>query len=592
MQRINEQDVETEDLELPEINQAYRPGSRPAVFGIGDPYKVGQRLGERELALNSLEGLPAPKPQPPPRAWRASMRGLSKRISLTPSEMPYPSALFRQNDPVKAEQVLGLRPFNAPPVPPKTPSTIATHQVPAPLGWHEGSRSSKSTLPIYKEPLSPTLVSEPLNGRTAWLHAATAVLVVFNCWGLSNAFGLLQAYYEQYHLKGTSPSTIAWIGSTQLALVFGLGVPVGRLVDRGYFRLIFHSGSFVMVLGIFVSSFCNVWWSLWLVQGLLTGLGMGMVFGAGILALMTWFDEKKIGVAMGLGAAGSCIGGIVYVLLAGHFLATNGFATTMRILGGVAAITMIPPNLVFKMRGQTHKLRPRTGARHPGTKMALHWRTFTDTSYLLAAAGMFFTFMGVYFGFVYMVSYGSQILKLDNTAATNLLIYMLTANLPGRFLPALISDKCIGPLNTIIPAAMLSSVIVWLWTASYNNQISLIVTACFYGFFSAGVQVLYAPTVYTFCLETSSTSEMNTKDTTQLAMDRMGIKAGGIFTCIGLACLVGTPIGGALISYRTDRHLSHPYLGAQIFAGACLMLGGSLLLASRVARVCWAAKRA
>ena len=58
-------------------------------------------------------------------------------------------------------------------------------------------------------------------------------------------------------------------------------------------------------------------------------------------------------------------------------------------------------------------------------------------------------------------------------------------------------------------------------------------------------------------------------------LTKMGVRAGGIFSCIGLACLIGTPIGGALISHREDRGLEQPFLGAQIFAGACLLVGGS-----------------
>jgi hypothetical protein len=162
--------------------------------------------------------------------------------------------------------------------------------------------------------------------------------------------------------------------------------------------------------------------------------------------------------------------------------------------------------------------------------------------------------------------------------------------LPGRFIPALISDKCIGPLNTIIPAAFLSSAVIWLWAASsaHPNQASLTVVACFYGFVSAGVQVLYAPTVYTFCLEPASADG----EARQLATDKIGVKAGGIFSCIGVACLIGTPIGGALVSQRVNKGLEQPYLGAQVFAGTCLLVGGVFLLLSRVAKIGWAAKRA
>ncbi|TKA68611.1 hypothetical protein B0A55_09210 [Friedmanniomyces simplex] len=499
--------------------------------------------------------------------------------------MPYPAGLLRVNsmvDLTKAEHMLGLR--KAPQSPHVPLAEIYTVE--------DGSADGlpKHKVDAFKDQL------EPLNGRTAWLHSLTGALIVFNCWGMANAFGLFQAYLERDYLPiGTSPSNISWIGSTQLALVFGLGVPVGRLVDQGYFRLVFHSGSIIMLLGIFCTAWCTTLWSLWLVQGLITGLGMGMVFCSAIVALMTWFDERKLGAAMAVGAAGSCVGGIVYIVAARHFLLTHGFPTTMRILGAISAAALIPPNLVFRVRGQRNKSRTRRRQIASSTNIG----TFVSPAYLIAAAGMFLAFLGVYFGFVYMVSFASTQLKLSDTASTNLLIYMLAANLPGRFLPALISDKCIGPLNTIIPSIFLSAGCIGLWMAlgdSGNERGPLTVVACFYGFVSAGIQVLYAPTVYTFCLDQTpkptTALTVSEREAMPLATDRMGVKAGAIFSCIGLACLIGTPIGGALVKYRTERGMERPYLGAQVFAMCSLLLGGCMLLASRVARIGWQAKRA
>lgn len=431
---------------------------------------------------------------------------------------------------------------------------------------------------------------QPLNGRTAWLHALVGFLVVFNCWGITNAFGLFQAYYEEFYLSGTSPSSIAWIGSTQLCLVFGLGVPVGRLVDKGYFAAVFHSGALLMCLGLLCTSWCSTLGTLWLVQGLITGMGMGMVFCAGLLAMMTWFDEKRLSSAMALCAAGSCVGGIIYILIARELLVSHGFGTTMRVLAAITFATMIPANCIFRVRGQRNKHfrlgHRKTRVTPPPTSPPQRpiRRSFLSHAYLLVASGMFFSFLGIYFGFVYIISYGSTILHMSQKAATNLLIFMLLANLPGRFLPALIADRCIGPLNTIIPSLFLSSAVIWLWAAGAQNTASLTVIACFYGFVSAGIQVLYAPTMYSFCVEKVPGEE-------EVSIDKIGIRAGGISTCIGLACLFGTPIGGALISYRTDRGLEAPFMGAQIFAGVCLMVGGVLLLASRVSKAGWVPMR-
>jgi MFS family permease len=441
---------------------------------------------------------------------------------------------------------------------------------------------------------APDIQDDPLNGRTAWLHAVTGMLVVFDCWGLGNAYGLFQAYYETVLLPGENPSSIAWIGSTQLALVFGLGLPVGRLVDQGHFHAVFHSGTCLMVIGIFSTAWCGRLSTLLVAQGLVTGTGMGLIFSAGIVAMMTWFDQTKLSMAMGLCAAGSSLGGIVFILIARRLLASQGFATTMCVLGVLVAATSLPANVVFRMRGEaTKSLR-----KEPIDKSPLTWKMFfTDSAYLLAAGGMFFGVLAVYFGFVFIVSYGSTVLRLSPTASSDLLIFMLTANLPGRFLPALLSDKCIGPLNTIIPSLFLSSAILWLWAASEHTRASLTILACYYGFFSAGLQVLYAPTVHSLCLKdtsmgieledgTARNSSQGTLDT-----DHMGLRAGGIFTCIGLAALIGNPIGGALISYRTSRNMSSPYFGAQIFAAMSLLLGAMLLLASRVAKAGWEAKR-
>ncbi|RMZ12856.1 hypothetical protein D0860_02798 [Hortaea werneckii] len=540
-------------------------------------------------------------PRPPPQVLQTA----TSKPSLLPTTLSCPSDPLRSplavegwRLPNKALKTLGVveRPPRQKPVP--NPTFLFKPSItPSSSTTSSTNLADRHPKPLPLPPRDPT--QPPQNGRTAWHHALTGMLVIFNCWGLANAFGLFEAYYTTYYLPSSSPSAVAWVGSTQLALVFGLGVPVGMVVDRGYFRVTFHGGTVVMILGVFATAWCERLWEVWLVQGLVTGVGMGMVFCSGVVALMTWFDERKMGIAMGLGAAGSCLGGIVYVLLARHFLVSRGFATTMRILGGVAAVTMIPPNLVFRMRHQTHRSSVRRPFA-PGLKSRMRrLAAGLSSSYLLAAAGMFLTFLGVYFGYFMMVTFASTELKMSNTAATNLLIFMLAANLPGRFLPAVISDKCIGPLNTIIPSIFLSAAVIGLWIASGEpNKAAMIVIACFYGFVSAGIQVLYAPAVYAFCLEPtrrahrSSSSSCVERQPTQMVTDRLGLKAEGIFTCVGLACLIGTPIGGALISYRANRGMAHTYLWAQIFTTVSLILGGCLLLGSRVAKVGWEARRA
>ncbi|EXL65229.1 hypothetical protein FOPG_18535 [Fusarium oxysporum f. sp. conglutinans race 2 54008] len=76
-----------------------------------------------------------------------------------------------------------------------------------------------------------------------------------NTWGFTNSFGAFQTYFTDELRR--SPSTIAWIGSTQTFLLFFLGTITGRLTDAGHFRKVFFVGSLATVVGIFASSFCH-----------------------------------------------------------------------------------------------------------------------------------------------------------------------------------------------------------------------------------------------------------------------------------------------------------------------------------------------
>lgn len=78
-------------------------------------------------------------------------------------------------------------------------------------------------------------------------------------------------------------------------------------MDKGRFRLCCLGGSTLLVLSILVTSWCTKWWHLLLVQGILTGAGMGLIFGAGVVVLMTYFSSK-IALATGLASAGGSVG--------------------------------------------------------------------------------------------------------------------------------------------------------------------------------------------------------------------------------------------------------------------------------------------
>ncbi|MCJ1282741.1 hypothetical protein MMC26_002066 [Xylographa opegraphella] len=441
----------------------------------------------------------------------------------------------------------------------------------------ELGRLKDDTSEVLETPLKglDEYTEPPNGGAMAWAHTVAGHLVVFNAQGLNMSYGIFQAYYQNVMLPANSPAQIAWIGSFQIFLLFFMSIIVSPLLDKGYFRLCFNGGSAILVMSVVMTSFCTQWWQLLVIQGLLTGIGMGLAFGSGVIILMSYFS-KRIGIATGIAAAGSStgiyggflgkkqvvltiLGGIFFPLIAEKLIFKIGYRWTVRVMALVVFLTLIPANIIA---------RERPGHKRRG-KITMDWSAFHDIPYLLMMAGMFFSFLGIYFGFYYIATFGEAILLLSPSDATSLLIAMNAANLPGRFVPALISDACIGPLNTIVPATFLAAMQIFIWIGSTTHN-SLLVIACLYGFSAAGLQSLYSATIFSFAPDAT----------------KAGIRMAMVFVVIGVACLTGAPIGGALIV--SDRG---SYFYAQVFSGCSILLGATLLLVARVVKSGWLPQR-
>lgn len=177
---------------------------------------------------------------------------------------------------------------------------------------------------------------------------------------------------------------------------------------------------------------------------------------------------------------------------------------------------------------------------------------------------MFLVFMGLYFAFFYLSSFAKTQLNLPQSTSFTLLIVLNTVGFPGRILPNYVADL-IGPLNLLIPCVIISGALMLVWI-SITTYTALLVWAAIYGLFAAGVQSLFPATMASL--------------TTDLT--KAGTRMGMVFSVISIACLTGTPIGGALLETMDGE-----YLGAQSFAGLCLIAGGAVLTVARVLKVGW-----
>lgn len=93
----------------------------------------------------------------------------------------------------------------------------------------------------------------------------------------------------------------------QVFLLCFVGTLVGPIYDSGHIRLLLASGSFLSVLGVFMTSICTKYWQLFLAQGVVTGAGFGCLFLPGVATVSQYFSTKKA-FATGIASLGSSIG--------------------------------------------------------------------------------------------------------------------------------------------------------------------------------------------------------------------------------------------------------------------------------------------
>ena len=391
----------------------------------------------------------------------------------------------------------------------------------------------------------------PDGGRQAWTQVLMTHLVVVNTWGYINSFGVFQTYYVE--ALRHPPSDISWVGSTQIFLLFFVGTFSGRATDYGLFKLSLLVGSFLQLLGVFMTSLSTKYWQVFLAQGICTGLGNGMVFCPSLSLLSTYFSKKR-SLAIGLGASGSATGGLIFPVVVQQLLPKIGFPWTVRVIGFI----MLAIHAVTITFSKTRLPPRKTGA-------LVEWKAFKELPYTLFSIGMFLVFWGLYPAFYYIGSFGRNIIGITTADSINYLLILNGIGFLGRVVPAHLADRYFGPLNTLIPFVFVSSLLLYCWIAITSTG-GLVGFAVIYGTFAAGIQSLFPATL------SSLTTDLK----------RAGVRMGMVFSVISFACLTGPPLAGALIQ-RKDGN----YIYAQVFVGTALMAGCATLIASRAVRRGW-----
>ncbi|KAK5173399.1 uncharacterized protein LTR77_002080 [Saxophila tyrrhenica] len=392
-------------------------------------------------------------------------------------------------------------------------------------------------------------------GSRAWLQVLGSFIVFGNLWGFTFAFGSFQTYYELTFLPNQSSSTISWIGTVSTFLLIVGGIMSGPFFDRGYFKTMLFAGAAIETFSVFMLSLCGEYYQLFLSQGLLMGLGNGLLYVPGLALVGRSFKTHR-SIAMAITTCGAPVGGIIYTLVFEQLISRMSFGWTVRVMGFVmlGSYLIAFPLLLFRANN--------VGNLSSGTKRKLIDLTaFRDLPFCWYTLTNFFIFLGYMIPFIFMASYGQTALGMTRSKALNVIMIAQAASVLGRLVAGQTAAK-VGVMIPWVTCAVCSGVFCIAWVG-VDSVGAFIAYAALYGCFS-GALIPLPPSVFpVICPDT------------KVLGARLGMAQG-----IGsIASLIGSPIAGALTRINAkDSPGGVNYIGLQLFGGVTMVVGGCNLV--------------
>lgn len=182
---------------------------------------------------------------------------------------------------------------------------------------------------------------------------------------------------------------------------------------------------------------------------------------------------------------------------------------------------------------------------------------------------MFLTFAGLWIPFFYLRTFAISALAMSPSDSFAVLMVLNATGIPGRIIPALLSDCGPDTLDTYILVLLNTSLALLCWPL-VTTKAAMFVWASAYGFFSGGAVSLVQAGVVSLSGNES----------------KLGRNIGIVFGFAGTASLLGAPVGGELIEAgkKVFGHDGESFLLLQLCTGAFMLLGCAVLVVARAMR--------
>lgn len=273
------------------------------------------------------------------------------------------------------------------------------------------------------------------------------------------AYAVFLAHYlENNTFPDASYLEYAFVGGLSISQAL-LVSPVATTVTRLYgIHCTLLTGVFLTTISLVGASFVHQMWHLFLTQGVCFGWGIGFLFVGSAGIVPQWFLKRR-GVASGIAAGGSGIGGLIYNLVAHSIIDHHGLAWTFRILAMVQFVVNFVCAILMRDRNKL------IGTRN----LAFHYPLFKRPEFLLFLAWGVFSILGYVVLLFSLPDYADSVGLTAKQGAVIGALLSLGQGL-GRPLVGYFSDA-VGHINMTASMTFLTGLlcfVVWLFAKEYG----------------------------------------------------------------------------------------------------------------------------
>jgi MFS family permease len=315
----------------------------------------------------------------------------------------------------------------------------------------------------------------------AWLRLAAAVLLgtigTVGMWAVPVVLPIVQFDFGVARADASLPFTLAMLG-----FAFG-GVLMGRLADRFGVATPVACGALALGIGYIGAGLApNL--LIFALMHMVVGLGTSATFGPIMADASRWFTRRR-GIAVALAGSGNYIGGAIWPPVLQHFIANDGWRSTLVGAGIFCMVAIAPLVAVFVRRAPIEEFRSSFGTPAHGSQSGL---SPAALQVLLCIAGLACC-VAMAMPQVHIVAYCGD-LGYGIARGAEMLSLMLGFGLVSRIGSGFVADR-IGGAATLLIGSALQGVALFLYLF-FDGLVSLFVISALFGLFQGGIVPMYA----------------------------------------------------------------------------------------------------